>query len=257
MLQKKIIYKDAALAAILFLMVLVIFMLSSCKHDAALVPMQTVNQQSETGNTNNGNTNNGNQQSTCDPDTSYFQTQVLPLLVSNCSKDGCHNSTSHREGIVLDNYSNIMATGNIIPGNAGQSRIYRSLTQSDPEERMPPYPSNSLTSSQINTIFHWIDQGALNNTCSNVCDTTNVTFSGSVFPIIQNSCIGCHSGFNAGGQVDLTTYQNILLSVQNGRLLGSIENNPGFSAMPKGGNKLPDCQIDMVRIWIQNGAVNN
>jgi hypothetical protein len=31
----------------------------------------------------------------------------------------------------------------------------------------------------------------------------------------------------------------------------------GYSAMPKGGNKLADCQITQVQKWIQAGALNN
>jgi mono/diheme cytochrome c family protein len=131
------------------------------------------------------------------------------------------------------------------------------ITESDPDDRMPPPPANPLTSAQINLIYTWIAQGARNNTCTNSCDTSNVTFSGTIFPLLQNSCIGCHSGAAAGGQIDLSSYQGVASVANNGRLLGAISHSPGFQPMPRGGNKLPDCRIDQVRIWIEGGALNN
>ena len=193
----------------------------------------------------------------CNPNTVYFQTQVLPILISNCAKSGCHNQADHKKGVVLDTYSNVMATGDIESGKPNNSKIYKSIIASDPDDIMPAPPAAGLSSIQINIIYKWIDQGALNNSCSGNCDTTNVTFSGTIFPLIQNSCLGCHSGASAGGQIDLSNYQNISIVTQNGKLYGAVNHNSGFLPMPKGGNKLQDCKIDQIRIWIQNGSLNN
>ena len=46
----------------------------------------------------------------CSPDSVYFQNEVLPLLVSNCTESGCHNTIDRQEGIILDSYANLMAT---------------------------------------------------------------------------------------------------------------------------------------------------
>ena len=231
-------------------MVLLMLMISSCKHEPTILPNPvTTNDNSNS----NGNTSSG---STCDPDSVYFQTQVLPLLVSNCAKSGCHNTADHKEGIIMTDYNNIMATANVNPGRPNNSNLYKSLVKSDPDDRMPPAPS-SLTSDQINLVYKWIDQGAKNNTCANSCDTMNVTFSGTIFPLMQNSCTGCHSGPSSGGQIDLSNYQSIKLVAQNGKLYGSVNHSPGFSPMPKGGNGLLSCQVDQIRIWIQNGSLNN
>jgi hypothetical protein len=43
----------------------------------------------------------------------------------------------------------------------------------------------------------------------------------------------------------------------NGKLFGSISHVSGYSAMPKNGNQLTDCQISMVKIWIYQGAPEN
>jgi hypothetical protein len=37
----------------------------------------------------------------------------------------------------------------------------------------------------------------------------------------------------------------------------AINHSAGYSPMPKGGNKLPACQIAKVRRWVAAGAPNN
>ena len=255
-MQKKThIALDALLAGILFLLVLIMFMLSSCKHTPDEIPVPVTT--NENGNGGNGGNGGSNQQSTCDPDSVYFQTQVLPLLVSNCAKSGCHTPQDHQDGVVLNNYSNVMATGDVDPGRPGHSEIYEVITENDPDKRMPPPPANPLNAQQIQLISQWIQQGAQNNFCSNSCDTNLVTFSGNVFPLIQSNCVGCHSGSAPGGQILLTDYQNIKVVANNGKLLGAVSWDNGFQPMPRGGSKLQDCQIDQIRIWIQNGSQND
>ncbi len=259
MLKKKIIYMDSVLAFILFAMVLLMLMLSSCKHEPMVFPI-AMNDSTTVPNNGNGNGNgNGNigNGSTCDPDTVYFQSQVLPILISNCALSGCHNAASHQSGVILESYSSVMNTADVRAGRAENSDLYEVLIEDDAEDRMPQLPVNPLSNSQIDLIYTWIQQGALNNTCSNICDTTNVTFSGKIFPLIQNNCLGCHSGASPSGQVDLGNHQNIATIAGTGRLMGAIRHDAGFAAMPRGGNKLADCQITQVRLWIEGGSLNN
>jgi hypothetical protein len=90
------------------------------------------------------------------------------------------------------------------------------------------------------------------------CDTSNVTFSGDVFPIIQNSCLsGCHSGSSPSAGITLSTYAGVKAKVTDNRLYGSITHASGFSAMPKGGSKLTDCNLSKIKAWIDAGAPNN
>jgi hypothetical protein len=89
---------------------------------------------------------------------------------------------------------------------------------------------------------------------NNVCDTANVTYSGSVVPVLQSYCTSCHSGSN---QVVLTSYNDVLFNVNNGKLLGSVLHTTGYRPMPEGGSKLDDCSIAKISIWINHGAPNN
>jgi hypothetical protein len=194
----------------------------------------------------------------CDPDMAYFETEVLPILISNCAKSGCHDAGSAAEDIVLDSYSNVMNADIIEGSDVDDSELYEVITETDPDDVMPPPPNQKLSSEQIATIRDWISQGTKNNTCSLTdCDTTNVTFTNSILPIINNNCKGCHSGPAPSGNLNFATYEGIENAALNGSLLGAVTHAPGFTPMPQGGNKLSDCQIDMIRIWIDEGAVNN
>ena len=41
------------------------------------------------------------------------------------------------------------------------------------------------------------------------CDTTNVTYTQSVWPIISNNCTNCHSGSTPSGNISLENYDEI------------------------------------------------
>jgi len=105
-------------------------------------------------------------------------------------------------------------------------------------------------------ILKWINQGALNNQCDGACDTTNITFSGSVMPIIKTNCTGCHSGSAPGGNVLLTNYSEVSAQAGNGKLVGSITYSSGLVGMPVS-TKLSDCDVNAIRIWVRSGAPNN
>ncbi len=205
----------------------------------------------------------GSAGSTCDPDTVYFQNQVLPLLQSNCAVSGCHDAATRKEGVQLTDYNSVVKTGGVVAGNPNGSKLYTILSggggdddKSALEGIMPPPPRAAFTTDQKNVVKNWILQGALNNVCD-ACDTTNVTFKGSVFPIVETYCLGCHSGNSPGGGIYLRNYNDLVAVANNGKLMGSIRHDPGYSPMPKNANKLSDCQIETFNIWIKNGTPNN
>jgi len=193
----------------------------------------------------------------CNPDTIYFQNDVLPLLVSSCASTGCHDVASAKDGVILVDYLSVIQTGEVKAGDPFDSELFEKIIDNDPEERMPPPPSNQLTTEQQDMIKKWIEQGARNTYCDSDCDTNNVTFSASVWPMININCTGCHNGSSAGGGVQITNYNDVVAIADNGSLLGTISHSSGYNPMPKNGNKLSDCKIDVVRIWIDNGTPNN
>lgn len=89
------------------------------------------------------------------------------------------------------------------------------------------------------------------------CDTTDVSFANDIIPILQTNCYACHDQANAFAGVILETHTQVKSYVDNSTLLGVIRHEAGFSPMPKGGNKLLDCDIAKIEVWITNGALNN
>jgi mono/diheme cytochrome c family protein len=90
-----------------------------------------------------------------------------------------------------------------------------------------------------------------------VCDTSAVTLSGTVQPILAQNCNGCHAQANASGGVILDSYAEVKKQADNGRLVGAVSHSPGFHPMPLGGAKLPACDIASIKKWVENGAPNN
>jgi hypothetical protein len=105
---------------------------------------------------------------------------------------------------------------------------------------------------------YYDSEEALYPNLDNSCDTSAVTYSGSIAPMINDNCIGCHgsgSFSTSGGNIRIDGYADV--SSQADRILGAIKHNPAFSPMPKGAGKLTDCQITMFEIWIRDGKPNN
>jgi len=89
------------------------------------------------------------------------------------------------------------------------------------------------------------------------CDTTNVTYSQDVWPVIGANCTSCHSGSAPSGNILLSNYDEIVVQAKNGNLIGAITHAPGYSPMPKDGSQLPPCNITHIQVWINNGTPDN
>ncbi|RYD71393.1 MAG: hypothetical protein EOP53_23760 [Sphingobacteriales bacterium] len=92
---------------------------------------------------------------------------------------------------------------------------------------------------------------------TNSCDTVNVSYSKTVLPMLQNQCYVCHSAAAGQGNVVLEGFDKLKIFVDNGKFFGAISHSPGYSMMPQGGNKLPECTLNQIHAWINKGAPNN
>ena len=183
----------------------------------------------------------------CTQDTIFFQNSVFPIIYNSCAKSGCHDAASHKHGIQLSDYATIME--HVTPGDPQNSQLYRVLF-SGGEKRMPP--NEPLAPDSMSLIYYWIKQGALNNLCPSTCDTSNVTYSGIIQPLIKSRCGVCHEGSNPLGNVNLSTYDQVKAMGTNGKLLGSVRHDNGFYPMPKNSDPLTPCDIAEIKIWIDS-----
>lgn len=93
---------------------------------------------------------------------------------------------------------------------------------------------------------------------NNTCDTTNVTYSGTISVMMGNYCLSCHSNSTAasfGNNIRLEDYADV--KAQSQAVLGSIQHNSGFSPMPKNGAQLNDCLIKQFEVWVNDGTPDN
>jgi mono/diheme cytochrome c family protein len=88
------------------------------------------------------------------------------------------------------------------------------------------------------------------------CDTSNVTYAGTVAPILQQ-CSGCHGGSQPAAAFAVSSYAQVRAKATSGSLLGTLNHDPGYSPMPKGGVKLSDCDLAKLRQWVAAGTPNN
>lgn len=226
-----------------------LILLPSCKHEPPVIPVVV----------DDGGGGGGGPEpivDPCDSDTVYFAQSILPLIVSNCAGTGCHDAITHEEGVRLYDYAHIMQQ--VSPGNPNNSDLLTDGIWQNGGDAMPPPPNPPLTQAQEDLIVTWIQQGAQNNSCTGGCDTSNVTFSGTISPIMQNNCAGgsCHDASSPAANINLTTYAGIAQIANNGSLAGTIQHQSPYVSMPPG-LWLSQCQINQVLMWVQDGSPNN
>lgn len=95
------------------------------------------------------------------------------------------------------------------------------------------------------------------------CDTTAVTYSGTVSKILNQRCAisGCHLGASGQAIGIFDTHANTKTYLDAGntvRLLDAINHRNGRSPMPKGSaTKLDACDLLKIEAWINSGYPNN
>ncbi len=179
-------------------------------------------------------------------DSICYEEMVQPILLSGCSKTGCHDNVNKQAGINFSSYENMKAT---ISGDLLMQSIHETGVL-----KMPPSPNPPLNSNQINTIQQWVKEGMKKGIdCEGECDTLNITYSKSILPIIQNNCLGCHTT----GDFLMTSYDKIATMVNNGKLTCTINQKNGCKPMPPTGPKLSSCKLLLIKKWIDAGAPNN
>ncbi len=232
----------------------ILLLIAACKHEPVLptnpgpmVPIDT------SGTAGTGDTK------PCDPDSIYFEMDVLPILLSNCAIPTCHDASSRQDGVELTSYDKVIGSDIVDFGDLLDSEIIEVITETDPDKLMPPPPRQKLTGNQIEIISDWLKQGAQDLTCDadTTCDTSAVSYSSSIIPILEDNCVGCHSGSEPRGGVILNTHAGVAAVANSGALYGSITHSGAFEAMPQGASKLSDCIIEQFRLWVEAGAPND
>jgi hypothetical protein len=96
------------------------------------------------------------------------------------------------------------------------------------------------------------------------CDTTNMSYSTNIVPILQNNCYSCHGIGNSvgSGGIVLEGYNNLqpwadTTRVKETTLEGVISHHPGYVPMPYMKPQMDSCSINQIVAWIKQGFNNN
>ncbi len=89
------------------------------------------------------------------------------------------------------------------------------------------------------------------------CDTTTISYSTDISPIIINRCYDCHDEQAVPSGIRLDGHANLKNMVDAGRLIGVLRHENGFSPMPKDRGLLPECEILQIERWVLDGTPNN
>lgn len=205
-----------------------------------------------------------------------YETQVKPILLNSCGVSGCHDTYSSEEGFNAHDLQSIMQL--VEPGEPRKSKLYTVLTDLWGEHFMPP--DNPLSAKERNIIQIWIAQGANTEDCSTNNGGTGdnpdeppvksdtVCFVQDILPVFMSGCgtSGCHDETTRADGYVLTNYSNIMSGEE-----GIVPYNPESSEIyekittsesdermpPPPRSPLPADQINAIRTWIENGALNS
>lgn len=89
------------------------------------------------------------------------------------------------------------------------------------------------------------------------CDTTNITWNSKISEILKNNCVICHGEEVSYNGVRHDSYASEMVVVNDGRLRGVVNHLDGFSKMPKDRDMLPECELKLINMWLDNGAPEN
>lgn len=92
---------------------------------------------------------------------------------------------------------------------------------------------------------------------SQPCEFTTVSFNTDIVPILDQYCVSCHRPGDQQGGIDLVGYDQAVRYAKDGSLYGSTNHAAGYVPMPLGTRKIPSCDIQQLKAWIDSGAQNN
>jgi hypothetical protein len=92
---------------------------------------------------------------------------------------------------------------------------------------------------------------------SAACDSSNVTYTQTIAPMMGSYCNSCHSASLASGNVVTDNITGLSIVAKNGKLWGGVNAEAGFIPMPYQGSKLSSCDLGKIKKWINGGALNN
>lgn len=203
-----------------------------------------------------------------------FDRQVRPILESACVH--CHGETKQQGDYRLDTKEEAFKPVDdelmLVAGEPDQSPLYTTtVLPSDHDDVMPPSKDGPpLDPSQTEILRAWIAGGAAWPEGVKLEQQPRVSFVKHIQPIFETTCVSCHNPDKMKGDYDMTTkaaafkmdgdYGDAIVPFQAEKSsVFVLANHPADhdDLMPpaKSGGPMPKDMIELVRMWIAQGAV--
>ena len=223
----------------------------------------------------NGRPLNGNNSISLAANINSIQANIF---TPSCATSGCHSGSAPAEGLALtegNSFSNLVNVASnevpllnrVEPGNTADSYLIRKVEGTASVGLQMPRNRPALSTEKIQAIRDWVTDGALGPTLSSIQAN-----------IFTQHCVSCHGGVSPAANLNLEdgeAFSNLVdiprpfdpeIRVISGDanssfLIDKLEDNNLGNArgdqMPLGGPYFDQATINVIRDWINNGALNN
>lgn len=197
-----------------------------------------------------------------------FNQEIKPLLEVHCVS--CHSGKKPKGKFDLSTKEAAFSDAEIInAGNPAESVFVElcELGEGD-DDVMPPVKDGLLNPAQLKLIRQWIQEGAEWPAGQTLTQQKKVRFVKDVQPILEYNCVACHRADYDKGDVRMDTGKDLFAGGDSGP--GVVPGEPDKSwvhltmimpeeddlLMPptKKGGALPPEEIEIIRLWIEQGA---
>jgi hypothetical protein len=97
----------------------------------------------------------------------------------------------------------------------------------------------------------------LSKGASTICDTTNMSYSLDVVPILQINCYSCHAGASPFAGINLDSYDALKKQADKGDLSNAVRHTGNVTPMPYLLPQLESCEVNKIVAWVNQGTKNN
>ena len=114
-----------------------------------------------------------------------------------------------------------------------------------------------LLTNSFTACYYDSEEELYPGTAGGNCDTANITFAGTIQPILASNCNSCHNAATPNGGVITDNYSSLIGHVNSGIFGKAVNHQAGAVPMPQNAQKLPQCELLKINAWINQGAPNN
>ena len=194
-----------------------------------------------------------------------FALEVKPILESACLS--CHGSEKPKGDLRLDTRAGALKGGEkgttLVPGKPQMSPLYTTTVLPPEHDDIMPPKGDPLSKEQAERLRLWIEQGADWPDSLTLQKTPRVSFVKDIQPLLELNCVACHREGHAKGDLRLDNKSDAFKDIvpfqpMKSKSYTSTTLDPDHDDLmpPKNkGGPLPKEKIELLRRWIEQGAV--